>query len=153
MLNTQLRILPFAGMKSQMSNYSGFTSSNPTDAIAIGSIHNVLALFNYALDTKNFDALRDIYTTDAIAKVARVPTSDLESLIEFYNGTALGDVFTQHIAHTVFVYAITHDTAKSISYANALYFSPIEEGKIFARDVDVLYERYDDSWVKLTNGQ
>ncbi|KAI4234099.1 MAG: hypothetical protein L6R40_006864 [Gallowayella cf. fulva] len=139
--------------QSQLTNYGGFTPKSPVDAMTIGAIHNVLALFNYALDTKNFGALRDVYTTDVIAKVARVRTNDLESLIKFYNGTALGDVVTQHTAHTIFVYAITPTTAKSISYANALYFSPIEEGKLFARAVDTFYERYADTWAKQKYGQ
>ncbi|KAL8801022.1 MAG: hypothetical protein Q9182_004766 [Xanthomendoza sp. 2 TL-2023] len=137
---------------SQLPNYSGFTPQTPTDALTITAIHNVLALFNYALDSRNLEALRDVYTTDIVAKVARVPTNDLESLIKYYNGT-LGDVVTQHTAHTIFVYNITQETAKSISYANALYFSPIEEGKLFARDVDTYYERYDDNWVKQQSGQ
>ncbi|KAL8775103.1 MAG: hypothetical protein Q9209_000582 [Squamulea sp. 1 TL-2023] len=139
---------------SQLTNYGGFTAKSASDAATIGTIHNVLALFNYALDTRNFDALRDVYTTDVVARVARVPTNDLESLMKFYNGTALGNVVvTQHTAHTIFVYDIKPNTAKSISYANAFYFSPLEEGKLFARDVNSFYERYDDNWVKQPNGQ
>ncbi|KAL8707217.1 MAG: hypothetical protein Q9220_007711 [cf. Caloplaca sp. 1 TL-2023] len=139
--------------QAQLANYGGFTPQNPTDAMTIGAIHNVLALFNYALDSKNFEALRDVYTENVTARVARTPTNDIESLIKFYNGTALGDVVTQHTAHTIFVYDIAPRTAKSISYANALYFSKISPGQFFARDVDTFYERYDDVWAKQANGQ
>lgn len=136
-----------------LTNYGAFTARSGSEAAIIGSIHNVLALFNLALDTKNFDALRDVYTTDVVAKVAREPTNDLESLIKFYNGTTPGNVVTQHTSHTILVYDIKHLTAKSISYANAYYFSPLEEGKLFARDVNSVYERYDDSWVREPSGQ
>ncbi|KAL8947980.1 MAG: hypothetical protein Q9222_005788 [Ikaeria aurantiellina] len=138
--------------QAQLANYGGFTPKNPTDAMTIGAIHNVLALFNYALDSKNFDALRDVYTDDIVARVAREPTNDIESLIKFYNGTALGDVVTQHTAHTIFVYDLGPQSAKSISYANALYFSKIGEGQFFARDVDTFYERYDDVWARQRDG-
>ncbi|KAL8668075.1 MAG: hypothetical protein Q9202_000053 [Teloschistes flavicans] len=143
----------FGLASSQLANYSSFTARTPTDAMTISSIHNVLALFNYALDSKNFEALRDVYTTDIVARVARVPTNDLDSLIKFYNGTALGDVVTQHTAHTIFVYDLQQESAKSISYANALYFSKVQNGQIFARDVDTFYERYDDVWQRQKDGR
>ena len=148
-----LVILLLNTVQAQLANYGGFTPKTPTDAMTIGAIHNVLALFNFALDSKNFDALHDVYTENVVAKVARQPTNDLESLIRFYNSTALGNVVSQHTAHTIFVYDIQPTSAKSISYANALYFSPVYEGQIFARDVDTFYERYDDVWAKQINGQ
>ncbi|KAL9583853.1 MAG: hypothetical protein Q9212_002471 [Teloschistes hypoglaucus] len=143
----------FSLASGQLANYGRFTASSPTEAMTIGSIHNVLALFNLALDSKNFEALRDVYTTDIKARVARVPTNDIDSLIRFYNGTALGDVVTQHTAHTIFVYDLQRESAKSISYANALYFSKVQEGQIFARDVDTFYERYDDVWQRQKDGR
>ncbi|KAL8692027.1 MAG: hypothetical protein Q9218_002859 [Villophora microphyllina] len=143
----------FSLASGQLANYTGFTAQTPTDAMTITSIHNVLALFNLALDSKNFQALRDVYTVDVVARVARTPTNDLDSLIKFYNGTALGDVVTQHTVHTIFVYNIQRDSAQSISYANALYFSKIGQGQFFARDVDTFYERYDDVWQKQQDGR
>jgi len=44
-------------------------------------------------------------------------------------------------------------SAKSISYANTLYFGPISQGQSFASDVDTFYERYDDVWAKQRHGQ
>lgn len=143
----------FSVTQAQLANYGGFTASNPADAMTIASIHNVLALFNLALDAKNFDALRDVYTDNVVARVARQPINDLDNLIKFYNGTALGDVVSQHTAHTIFVYNIGPKASKSISYANALYFSKVEEGQFFARDAVTFYERYDDVWAKQANGQ
>ncbi|KAL8718355.1 MAG: hypothetical protein Q9225_004496 [Loekoesia sp. 1 TL-2023] len=143
----------FTVTQAQLANYGGFTANNPVDAMTVASIHNVLALFNLALDAKNFDALRDVYTDNVVARVARQPTNDIDSLIRFYNGTALGDVVSQHTAHTIFVYDIGPKAAKSISYANALYFSKVQEGQFFARDAVTFYERYDDVWAKQANGQ
>ncbi|KAI4122728.1 MAG: hypothetical protein LQ338_005642 [Usnochroma carphineum] len=143
----------FSIAHAQLANYGGFTANRPADAMTIASIHSVLALFNLALDAKNFEALHDVYTDDVVARVARQPTNNLESLIKFYNGTALGDVVSQHTSHTIFVYDIASKSAKSVSYANALYFSKPEEGKFFARDAVTFYERYDDIWAKQPNGQ
>ncbi|KAL8829923.1 MAG: hypothetical protein Q9170_005966 [Blastenia crenularia] len=133
--------------QAQLPNYGGFTAKTPAEAMTVASIHSVLALFNLALDSKNFEAMRDVYTENVIAKVARTPTNDLESLIKFYNGKALGDVITQHTAHTNFVYDLAPKSA------NALYFSKIGEGQFFARDVDTFYQRYDDVWARQSNGQ
>jgi len=143
----------FSLASAQLANYGGFTAKNPSDAKTVASIHNVLALFNYALDAKNTDALRDVFTDNVTARVAPTPTNNLDSLIKFYNGTALANVMTQHTVHTIFVYDLAPMSAKSISYANTLYFGLISQGQSFARDVDTFYERYDDIWAKQRHGQ
>lgn len=143
----------FSLASAQLANYGGFTAKNPSDAKTVASIHNVLALFNYALDAKDTDAFRDVFTDNATARVAPTPTNNLDSLIKFYNGTALGNVMTQHTVHTIFVYDLAPMSAKSISYANTLYFGPISQGQSFASDVDTFYERYDDVWAKQRHGQ
>jgi len=108
----------FSLASAQLANYGGFTAKNPSDAKTVASIHNVLALFNYALDAKDTDAFRDLFTDNVTARVAPTPTNNLDSLIKFYNGTALGNVMTQHTVHTIFVYDLAPMSAKSISYAN-----------------------------------
>jgi len=82
-----------------LAKYGGFTAKNLSDAKTVASIHNVLAFHSYALDAKNFEALRDVYVDNVTVIVARTPTNDLNSIIKSYKQTALGDVVTQHTAH------------------------------------------------------
>ena len=113
------------------------------DPYVIEAITQKLALYDIALDTKNFTALSGTFTDDVNPKVATVPINGLAAYEAFLQADLQG-IKTKHTTDTVFVYDITPYSAQSISYADAIYFGTGDAlGQAFT-----FYERFNDVWSK-----
>lgn len=113
------------------------------DPYVIEAITQKLALYDIALDTKNFTALSGTFIDDVIPKVAPIPINGLAAYEAFLQAD-LERIKTKHTTDTVFVYDITPYSAQSISYADATYFGTGDAlGQVFT-----FYERFNDVWSK-----
>ena len=125
------------------------------DAISTVNITQVLSIYGYALDGKNYSALQDVYTDDVVANVATSPIIGLPALVRYYTET-LGNIKTFRSSSSVLVFDITDTTATALSEGVAVYFG---RGKPYlnttvpllsADDFLTFYERFED---KFTRGQ
>ncbi|KAI9878062.1 MAG: hypothetical protein M1830_002041 [Pleopsidium flavum] len=124
---------------------------NPTQTSDIEAIRFVLAQFCYDLDTKNYNALVDVFTPDVVAEVAPSPIVSLSALQQFYN-TKLGNATTQHLSSTEYVKFLNATTANVTSYNMAVYLGPGSGLANLQKSSAVFYERYDDTFVKVNDG-
>ncbi|KAL8790023.1 MAG: hypothetical protein Q9195_006572 [Heterodermia aff. obscurata] len=137
-----------------------FTTSillSPRDAITVAAIDQLNSLFSFSLDEKNFTALADVYTANAIIDGGGPnPLRGLPAIQAFYRNTfSNSSLVTEHTVTTVYAYAFTAITAKSKSYADAFYFGkPAQErgGFLFRNQSVVFRERFDNEYVKERSG-
>ncbi|KAL8846618.1 MAG: hypothetical protein Q9221_008312 [Calogaya cf. arnoldii] len=96
------------------------------DATTLAAINQLLSLFSQSLDNKDFEALRDVYTEDAVlGGQGTPPTIGIEAIVAFYTGTFQNETLvTEHTSDTVLGSNFTENTASSSSYANVYYFGP-----------------------------
>ena len=113
------------------------------DPYVIEAITQGLALYDIAIDTKNFSALSGAFTTDVVPNVAPVPIKGLAAYEAFLQADLAGSR-TKHTTDTVFVSNIEPYTAQSISYSDAIYFG---RGSALGQQF-TFYERFDDVWSK-----
>ncbi|KAL8797483.1 MAG: hypothetical protein Q9195_000299 [Heterodermia aff. obscurata] len=113
------------------------------DPYVIAAITQKLALYDIAIDTKNFSALSGTFATDVVANVAPVPITSLAAYEAFLQADLAGSR-TKHTTDTVFVSNIEPYTAQSISYSDAIYFG---RGSALGQQF-TFYERFDDVWSK-----
>lgn len=113
------------------------------DPYVIAAITQKLALYDIAIDTKNFSALSGTFTTDVAPNVALVPIKGLAAYEAFLQADLAGKR-TKHTTDTVFVSNIEPYTAQSISYSDAVYFG---RGSALGQQF-TFYERFDDVWSK-----
>ena len=113
------------------------------DPYVIAAITQKLALYDIAIDTKNFSALSGTFTTDVVPNVAPVPIKGLAAYEAFLQADLAGKR-TKHTTDTVFVSNIEPYTARSISYSDAIYFG---RGSALGQQF-TFYERFDDVWSK-----
>ena len=113
------------------------------DPYVITAITQKLALYDIAIDTKNFSALSGAFTADVVPNVAPVPIKGLAAYEAFLQADLAGSR-TKHTTDTVFVSNIEPYTAQSISYSDAIYFG---RGSALGQQF-TFYERFDDVWSK-----
>ena len=116
---------------------------NVADPYVITAITQKLALYDIAIDTKNFSALSGVFTVDVVPNVATVPIKGLAAYEAFLQADLEGSR-TKHTTDTVFVSNIEPYTARSISYSDAIYFG---RGSALGQQF-TFYERFDDVWSK-----
>ncbi|CAF9933681.1 MAG: hypothetical protein HETSPECPRED_008742 [Heterodermia speciosa] len=130
---------------------------SPRDAITVAAIDQLGSLFSFSLDEKNFAALADVYTANAIIDGGGPnPLRGLPAIQAFYRQTfSNSSLVTEHTVTTVYAYNFTATTAKSKNYADAFYFGkPAQErgGFLFRNQSVVFRERFDNEYVKEKNG-
>lgn len=123
----------------------------PTQTSDIEAIRFVLAQWCYDVDTKNYNALVDVFTSDVVADVAPSPIVNLTALQQLYN-TALGNSTTQHSSSTEYVKFLNATTANVTSYNQAVYLGPGSGRANLQKSSATFYERYDDTFVKGYDG-
>ena len=131
---------------------------SPRDAVTLGAINQLNSLFSFSLDEKNFDALADVYTTDAVLDGGGGNASlvGLPAIQAFYRDTFQNSsLLTEHTITTVYAYNFTPTTAKAKNYADALYFgnpAQLRNGFLFRNQSVVFRERFDREYAKEKNG-
>ena len=141
--------LLYLGALSLFSIFPTVTGvGNTSDASAISLIVNKLNLYSILIDSKNFQALDQVFTPDAsplglLAPEGRYPNN--LTGIEQYLKDSLDDATTLHFSDTQYVeVGPTGNTATAVSYGQAVYF---------AKDVNVtgqiatVYTTYADKFV------
>lgn len=128
---------------------SGYTPEVYTDAGTIEAIRNTLAIYAFAVDGKDFDALSKVFTTDAIANYS-APLNVLTPLktIQSVLSKSLGCVTTQHLYGTQRIDVLSPITAKSVTYFRAAHFGKGDKGN----EVDYAYGQYQDNWQRQSTG-
>ncbi|KAL9583432.1 MAG: hypothetical protein Q9212_002697, partial [Teloschistes hypoglaucus] len=134
-----------------------FTTLTPQDATTYASINQLTSLFGFALDFKKFSFLSSVYAPDAIlGGGASKPTVGLPAIIDFYTTVFQNaSLRTQHTSDTVYAFDIEKRTARSVSYATAVYFGPeVYErgGGNFTNSSLVYREVFENAYVKRKEG-
>ena len=110
-------------------------------------IVNVAIAYTWALDTKNFDALNDIFASDATGMLNGVHCESRDAIIARISGSLLRLDFTQHLVGNHQVNA-TGDTATHRCKLHAQHVKTGTEGG----DNFIIGGYYDDVFVRTSNG-
>ena len=110
------------------------------------AIVNVAIAYTWALDTKNFDALQEVFATDATGMLNGVHCESRDAIIARISGSLLRLDFTQHLVgnHQV---NITGDTATHRCQLHAQHVKTGTEGG----DNFIIGGYYDDIFVRTSN--
>jgi hypothetical protein len=120
----------------------------------IEEIRQALSQYPFSIDSRDFGALSDVFTTDAIANYS-APLGVLNGLpaIETTLSAALSQFSgTQHQLGTQRIRLCEKDTAISATYYRAVHYLNATGGALQVIDdsgVLIAYSQYQDSWVKL----
>ncbi|KAJ5742465.1 uncharacterized protein N7511_011484 [Penicillium nucicola] len=120
-----------------------------TDAGTIEAIRNTLAIYPFAIDGKNFDALSKVFSTDAIANYS-APLNVLTPLHSIQSSLkqSLACVTTQHLYGTQWIDVTSPTAAQSVTYFRAAHFGKGDtEGQVFNA-----YGQYLDNWERQLSG-
>ena len=123
--------------------------SNSFEASEIEAIRQTLALYPFAIDGKNFDALSKMFAEDAVANYSEplnvlTPLSVIQETLE----ASLMPVTTHHSFGTQYIAIISPKIAQSITYYTAAHFGSGE----LATEVAYAYGQYQDTWHKQWDG-
>ena len=103
------------------------SASTASNGSAIALINNNLNLYSVLIDTKNLQALDQVFTPDASPIGLAAPPGEYPNNlagIRLYLRDALDDAITLHYSDTQVVgVGPTGDTATAISYGQAVYFA------------------------------
>ena len=143
-------LLSFAGYLLFLLSPLVEAVSSASDPSAIALIRNNINLYSILQDTKNYQALDQVFTPDASPYGLAPPNPKYPNNltgIELLLQDALGDAITLHYSDTQYIeLGPKGDTATAVSYAQAVYF---------AKDVNVtqqtatFYESFTDDFVLL----
>jgi ketosteroid isomerase-like protein len=119
------------------------------DPIATEAIRQTLALYPFAIDGKNFDALSKVFTSDAVANYSAplnvlTPLSSIKETLK----ASLACVTTQHQFGTQLIDIVSPFTAQSITYYRAAHFG---KGNM-STEVATAYGQYQDVWKRQSDG-
>jgi len=111
------------------------------------AIVNVAIAYTWALDTKNFGALQDVFATDATGMLNGVHCDTRDAIIARISGALLRLDFTQHLVgnHQV---VVTGDTATHRCQLHAQHVKTGTEGG----DNFIIGGYYDDVFVRTASG-
>lgn len=84
------------------------------------AIDDLLARYCFAIDLRDWEALREVFAGDAVITYSgpRVSTG-IDQIVEFFRATASVVARTQHLLHTSRVWATGPDTAEGLSHVTA----------------------------------
>ncbi|KAI4276564.1 MAG: hypothetical protein LQ337_002394 [Flavoplaca oasis] len=127
--------------------------NSTSDATTFAAIYQLLSLFSQSLDTKDFEALRDVYTEDAVLGGAGTPAlAGIEPILDFYRTAFANEsLVTIHTSDTVLGTNFTETTASSSSYANVYYLGPPvfeRAGFLFRNSSAIFREKISNDYVK-----
>jgi hypothetical protein len=113
------------------------------DATVVEAIRNTLALYPFAIDGKNFDALDKVFAQNAFANYS-VPLNILTPLSNIQSALAasLKCVTTQHLYGTQLIDSVSPTVVESVTYYRAAHFG---SGQATAQ-VMYAYGQYQDIW-------
>jgi ketosteroid isomerase-like protein len=119
------------------------------DPIAVEAIRQTLALYPFAIDGKNFDALSKVFASDVVANYSAplnvlTPLSSIKETLK----ASLACVTTQHQFGTQLIDIISPFTAQSITYYRAAHFG---QGNL-STEVATAYGQYQDVWKRQSDG-
>jgi hypothetical protein len=111
------------------------------------AIVNVAIAYTWALDTKSFDALNDVFATDATGMLNGVHCDTRDAIIARISGSLLRLDFTQHLVgnHQV---VVTGDSATHRCQLHAQHVRTGTEGG----DNFIIGGYYDDVFVRTAEG-
>lgn len=129
------------------------TEFPPTTSVNVAStetIRNTLALYPFAIDGRNFDALSNVFAPDAVANYS-APLNVLTPLSNIQDGlrTSLACVTTQHHFGTQLIDIASPDIAQSITYYRAAHFGTAPN---MTDQVVYAYGQYQDTWNRQADG-
>ena len=115
------------------------------DPAIVETIRTTLALYPLAIDGKNFAALDELFTPDAVANYSAplnvlTPLSTIESVLE----SSLAPVTTQHAFATQLINVLSPVSAFSVTYYTATHFG---RGP-FLGVTATAFGQYQDVWAK-----
>ncbi|KAJ5601186.1 hypothetical protein N7510_010720 [Penicillium lagena] len=113
------------------------------DATVVEAIRNTLALYPFAIDGKNFDALGKVFAQNAVANYSAplnvlTPLSNIESAL----AASLECVTTQHLFGTQLIDLVSPTVAESVTYYRAAHFGTGQA----TGQVVYAYGQYQDIW-------
>ncbi|KAJ5406574.1 hypothetical protein N7465_007858 [Penicillium sp. CMV-2018d] len=123
--------------------------SSLASGYAPGAIRNTLAIYTFAIDGKDFNALSKIFTTDVIVNYSAplnvlTPLETIQSVLSL----SLGCVTTQHLYGTQRIDILSPITAKSVTYFRAAHFGKGDK----ENEVDYAYGQYQGNWQRQATG-
>lgn len=132
--------IPFFDLPTLVANAPCAANSAIVEAI-----RTTLALYPLAIDGKNFNALDQIFTSNAVANYSAplnvlTPLSTIESVLE----SSLSPVTTQHAFATQLIDVLSPTSAFSVTYYTATHFG---RGP-FLGITATAFGQYQDVWVK-----
>jgi hypothetical protein len=134
-----------------------FTPQIQPDAVAMDSIRQTLALYTLALDGRNFEVLRKVFTTNTRANYSDPigVLNGVQSIIDTLKPALNDFASTQHHLGTQYIHTCSPTSAVSVTYFVAShYFSPytgvgntVDHGKVM-----IDRAQYQDTWAKQKDG-
>lgn len=109
-------------------------------------IRRKLSIYATSIDTKNFDALDEIFTEHVVVRYPYPPPDDLitgRATFQAVLKTRLGNLVTQHAISTTVVNFANRHEANSTAYLVATYLG---QGKLAGQTLSY-YGKYLDTWV------
>lgn len=119
------------------------------DPFDYDAIRNTMALYPFCIDGKNFAALSQVFTSDAVANYSAplnvlTPLSNIESVLS----SSLAKVTTQHALTTQAIDITGVNTAETITYYTASHFGTGS----YVGQVAYAYGQYQDYWNRQSDG-
>ena len=83
-------------------------------------ISDLLAHYGFALDLRQWDELRDVFTEDAVIHYSGTTEhTGIDDIVTFFRTTATSVAATQHLIHTSRVWSTGQDTAEGLTHGPA----------------------------------
>ena len=127
------------------------------DPVATESIRQTLALYAYAIDGRNYEVLRKVFTTDVRANYSDPigMLDGVQAIIDTLPPLLSSFVSTQHHLGTQLIRICGLNSAVSVTYIQASQFltpntgtgNPVDNSKVF-----IDRSQYQDTWAKQKNG-
>jgi hypothetical protein len=140
-----------------------FTPQTLPDPIATESIRQTLALYALAIDGRNYEVLRKVFTTDARANYSDPigVLNGVQAIIDNLAPSLNNFVSTQHHLGTQMIHICSLTSAVSVTYFQATHYftpytgvaNPVDNSKVLidkAQYQDTWARQKDGSW-KITN--
>ncbi|KAE9369899.1 hypothetical protein N431DRAFT_414235 [Stipitochalara longipes BDJ] len=137
---TGAAVIPLFDLPALVAN-----ASCAADPIIVEAIRTTLALYPLAIDGKNFEALDQVFSSNAVANYSAplnvlTPLSTIESVLQ----SSLAAVTTQHAFATQLIDVLSPVSAFSVTYYTATHFG---RGP-FLGATATAYGQYQDLWAK-----
>lgn len=145
------------GPVSEYQIASLFPAPVLTDATSIEAIRQVIALYAFAIDGRNWGALSKVFTENARANYSDPigVVVGLQNIINALEPGLLNFASTQHFMGTQYIDICSLTTAVSVTYFQASHFFVPYTGiqnTINGSQVFIDKSQYQDTWARQTDG-